>query len=194
MKEKPDAKSSLGNVELDKAEKQFEKMENDIKELTQDRMSDAPKLDVEPQTKIANSDIDKKNDLYLKPIKTIGCKEQFNEKYRNEYEFQKQFVNFTCENLEIIGDGVELWTRPFPGVAAQFWKVPVNKPLWGPRYLAEQLRKCSYHRLIMQEQTTNIEGDMQYYGKMVADKTVDRITAHPVSSKRSVFMGTDNFN
>ena len=33
----------------------------------------------------------------------------------------------------------------------------------------------------------------QYYGSMVADTTLQRLDALPVSSKRSVFMGAANF-
>jgi len=58
--------------------------------------------------------------------------------------FQKEYVQFIAENKEIIGETIEIWTRPFGGMPAEFWKVPVNKPVWGPRYLAEQIKRCYY--------------------------------------------------
>ena len=70
MSKRPDAKSSLGNEELDKAEKQFETFDENIKSMTLDRMNTAPKLDQEAQTKISNRDIDKMKEIYLKPDKS----------------------------------------------------------------------------------------------------------------------------
>ncbi len=194
LKSKPKSHSSLAEKELDKAEKQFEAFDNQVKEMTLDRMNAAPKQEIEPQTKIAISDIDKNNDTYLKPFRSIGSREKFNENYRKDYEFAKEYVNFIAENKEIIGETIEIWTKPYAGLPAEWWKVPCNKPLWGPRYLAEQIKKKCYHRLTMQEnKTTGIDGMGQYYGSMAVDTTVQRLDAHPVSSKRSVFMGANNF-
>lgn len=194
MLEKPTPKTSLAEKELDKAQKQFEQFDNQVKEMTFDRMNMAPKNEVEPQTKMSSQEISKAREIYLKPDRTIGCRDKFNEDYRKDYEFAKEYVQFTAENKEIIGEMIEMWTRPFAGMPAEFWKVPVNKPVWGPRYLAEQLKKCSYHRLIMQE-NKSVGGDYagQYYGNMVADTTIQRLDAIPVSSRKSVFMGAHSF-
>ena len=154
----------------------------------------APKLEVEPQTKIAQSDIHKNNSLYLKPVKTIGCRDKFNEKYRADYEYQKEYVNFTAENKEIIGETIDMWTRPFPGMPAEEWKVPCNKALWAPRYVAEQIKRKSYHRLVMNEAVINSsDGAGKYYGSMAVDTTVQRLDAIPVSSRKSLFMGAKAF-
>jgi len=194
MVDKPKPTSSLAEKELDKAQKQFEQFDNQVKEMTFDRMNMAPKNEVEPQTKMSSQEISKAREIYLKPDRTIGCRDKFNEDYRKEYEFAKEYVQFTAENKEIIGEMIEMWTRPFAGMPAEFWKVPVNKPVWGPRYLAEQLKKCSYHRLIMQE-NKSVGGDYagQYYGNMVADTTIQRLDAIPVSSRKSVFMSAQAF-
>ena len=47
MAEKPKAHTSLAEKELDKAEKQFDAFDQNIKELTHDRMNMAPKLEEE---------------------------------------------------------------------------------------------------------------------------------------------------
>jgi hypothetical protein len=88
---------------------------------------------------------------------------------------------------------IEIWTRPYGGVPAEFWKVPVNKPIWGPRHLAEQIKRCSYHRLSMQNTTTNSDGVGQYYGSLAVDSTIQRLDARPVSTRKSIFMGSKNF-
>ncbi len=190
MVEKPKAHTSLAQSDLDKAEKQFKEFDENIKDLTLDRMNQAPKQDVEPQTKISQKDLEKKNDIYLKPEKTIGSPQKFNEKFREQYEFDKQYVQFIAEHKEIIGDDIEVWTRPYGGVNAEFWRVPTNKPVWGPRYLAERIKGCTYHRLVMKQNVlTESNGVGQMFGAMAADTIVQRLDAMPVSSRKSIFMG-----
>ncbi len=194
LKSKPKASSSFSDQELDKAEKNFQEFDASIKEMTMDRMNKAPIQEVEPQTKIANRDIDKMKDIYLKPDKTIGCRDKFNENFRKDYEFAKEYVQFIAEHKEIIGETIDIWTRPFAGMSAEYWKVPSNKPVWGPRYLAEQIQSRTYHRLVMQSnQSAGADGFGSYYGSMAVDTTVPRLEARPVSSRRSVFMGANNF-
>lgn len=193
---RPKTQSSLAEQEMDKVAAQFETFDQQVKDLTLDRMNMAPKQEVEPQTKLSQSQIEKSRDIYLKPDKTIGSREKFNEKFRDDYNFTKEYVKFIAENKEIIGEAIEIWTKPFPGMPAEFWKVPTNKPLWGPRYLAEQIKKASYHRLTMQEHiTTGVDGQTggRFYGQMAADSIIQRLDALPVSDRKSVFMGASGF-
>lgn len=193
MAEKPKPTSSLAAQELDKAQKQFDEFDENIKQMTHDRLSAAPKQEVEPQTKMAQSDIAKSKDIYLKPVKAIGSKEKFNENYRDQYNFAKEYVQFFAENKEIIGETLEFWTKPFAGVPAEYWEVPCNKPLWAPRYVAEQIKRASYHRFTMQNTITQSTGFGEMYGSMAVDTTIQRLDAIPVSQKRSIFMGANNF-
>lgn len=193
MVHKPNV-NSASERELEKVEQQFETYKKEIDDLTLDRMNTAPKKEVEPQTKISQQDLSKSKDIYLKPKRTIGSQEAFNEKYRESYEFDKQYVNFIAENAEVIGEEINLWTKPYAGIPAEEWAVPVNKPLWGPRYLAEQIKRCNYHVFSMkQSQMTGSDGMGSYYGGMVVDEVKQRLDARPVSTKRSVFMGATNF-
>ncbi len=186
--------NSLGDKELNKAEEKFKEFDENIQEMTLDRMNAAPKLEQEPQTKIAQKDLDKCKDIYLKPIRTVGSRESFNEKYREDYNFKKEYVYFTAENKEIIGDALDFWTKPFAGMPAEEWKVPVNTPLWAPRYVAEQIKGCKYHILKMsQTQSTGADGMGQYYGSMAVQNTVQRLDAIPMEKRRSVFMGSNAF-
>lgn len=196
MSDKPKVTNSLAEKEIEKAEKQFEAYEKNIKDMTLDRMNKAPKEEVEPQTKLASSEISKSKDIYLKPVKSISCsiKDRFNEDYRQQYEFDKEYVQFIAENHEIIGETIEIWTRPYGGMPAEFWNVPCNKPVWGPRYLAERIKSCTYHRLVMQKNViTETNGIGQMYGSMAVDTTVQRLDARPVSNKKSIFMGANSF-
>lgn len=194
MSTKPNPKNSDSAKELDKAEKQFEVFDNQIKDMTLDRMNAAPKQEVEQQTKIAQRDLDKQKAIYLKPKRTIGSKEAFNEKFRDEYNFKKEYVCFIAENREIIGEAIELWVKPFPGLPAEEWAVPTNKIVWGPRYLAERIKGCSYHRFVMQQHVKTEENYAgQLFGAMAVDTTIQRLDALPASERRSIFMGASSF-
>ncbi len=118
MVERP---KTVAQKELDKVEAQFEAFDNNVKALTHDRMNEAPFKEVEAQTKLSSKDISNSKDIYLKPTKSIGSREKFNEDYRNEYNEAKEYVNFIAENKEIIGETIELWTKPFAGMPAEEW-------------------------------------------------------------------------
>ncbi len=201
---RPKKLNSLGNKELDKAEEQFKDFEKDVSSMTLDRMNQAPKKEVEQQTKLSQSDIEKSKEIYLKPKKTLGPginpktgeREKFNERFREEYEFAKEYVQFIAEHKECPGDTIkDIWTKAFPGTNCEMWDVPVNKVVWGPRYLAEQIKNAKYHRLKMEETVTRggDERGNQYYGSMAVDSIVQRLDAIPVSNRKSVFMGARTF-
>jgi hypothetical protein len=185
--------NSASQKELDKAEAEFKKFDEEVKSLTLDRMNAAPKEDTE-EPKLSQKEIAKNNEIYLKPERSIASQEKFNEKFRDEYNFQKEYVNFVATNHEIIGETIEKWTKEFPGQPAEFWKIPSGKPVWGPRFLAESLKRCNYHVFSMDErQITAADGMGSYTGRIVVDSVKQRLDAHPVSSRKSVFMGASGF-
>jgi hypothetical protein len=189
MSQKLKNPNSSTEMELDKAQEQFDKFDQNVKDLTLDRMNEAPKQELEPQTKISTRDAQKSDAIYLKPDKSIGTSQPFNERFRADYERDKTYVQFIAEHKEIIGETIEIWTRPYGGMPAEFWKVPVNKPVWGPLYLAEQIKRKFYHRLTMKEdRITSSDGMGSYFGQMVADTTIPRLEARPVSQARSIFL------
>ena len=186
--------NSSSERELMKAQEQFEAFDKNIKDMTMDRMNQAPIPETESSLKLSQQELANSKDIYLKPKRSISSKEKFNENFRENYNFDKEYVHFTAENKEIIGENIEMWTKPYPGMPAEFWEVPTNKPVWGPRYLAEQIKSKVHHRLTMQQQVitdTNFAGQM--YGALAVDTTVKRLDAHPVEKRRSVFMGSTTF-
>jgi hypothetical protein len=185
---------SVSEQELDKIEAQFEMQTKQINEMTIDHMNMAPKPDTEPQTKLSQSEILDSKDIYLKPIKSIASREKFNENYRSQYNFDKEYVYFIAENSEIIGEELDFWTKPYAGMPAEEWKVPVNKPVWGPRYVAEQIKRCSYHRLTMnQKMISGEDGLGMYTGGITVDSVIQRLDARPASKRKSIFMGSHTF-
>lgn len=194
MSEKPKVSNSASEKELDKAEKNFDDFKQQVDSLTLDRLNAAPKEEEEPQTKISQREMSKLKEVYLKPKRSINSKEKFNESFREDYNFQKEYVCFIAENRELIGESIKLWTKRFPGQPAEEWDVPVNKPVWGPRYLAERLKDCTYHRLSMQDSTV-VGSDYSgtYTGTIVVDSVINRLNAYPATQKKSVFMGASSF-
>lgn len=193
MVDKPKPHTSLAAKELEKCEEQFKAFDDNVQQLTMDRMNQAPKEDKEPH-QIAQRDIDNSKDVYLKPFRTIGSREKFNERFRGDYEFAKEYVRFIARNEEAQGETIDMWTKPYPGMPAEEWKVPVGKPVWAPRYVAERLHNCNYHRMTMTDQVTG--GDSmgtKYYGQMAVDSIIQRLDATPVSNKKSIFMGAGGF-
>lgn len=180
--------NSTAQKQLDKAEREFEDFEKNVKKIEVAAVSDTPVEESEPQTKLSKKEIRNSKDIYLKPKRVIfpspdkktGKPEEFNEKFREEYEFQKQLVRFIAENHEIIGETIsDIWTRPFGGIPAESWDVPVNTPVWGPRYLAEQIKRKCYTRFVMEDKPTSAEGGMTYYGAMKVETKKPRLSAVP---------------
>lgn len=166
----------IANKEAEKIDEQINKTQESIKEVS-DKIVNLPPPKEEDRHQIPK---DKgANEIYLKPKRTMLNRDKFNEQFRSKYEHDKQYVRFIAENVEIKGERIEIWTRPFGGLPAELWEVPVNKPVWGPRYLAEQIKRKYYHRLIMEDKPISAEGGMTYYGSMAVDSIVHRMNAHP---------------
>lgn len=196
MAKKPEgALTPVMNEELKKVDEQFQKYDENVKSLTMDRMNLVPKPEAEPQKLFSQKDLEKSTDIYLKPRRRIASREKFNERFRKAYEFDSEMVQFQAQNNEIVGESIEMWTKPYAGVPAEEWVVPVNKPVWGPRYLAEQIKRKFYHRLKTEDNRVVGSDNMgSYTGQVVVDTTIPRLDAFPVNTQRkSVFMGATNF-
>ncbi len=177
--------------EIEKAAAEFDAFDAHVKSLTLDELSSAPKVETEMQVKQSQREINKQDGIYLKPDRRVNSKENFNEKYRTEFDFKNEYVPFIAENKEIIGEAIEMWTKPFPGISAEFWKVPTNKKVWGPRYLAEQISKKSYTRLTMEDKVVSSDGMGTYTGQMVATNRIQRLDARPARGSSQVAMASD---
>jgi hypothetical protein len=198
--EKPQNVTPEVAKELDKVEEQFKAKEDNFKGLTLDNMNTAPLAEID--YKMSQSEVNNSKDIYLKPVKSIGpgvnaktgAREQFNEKFRKQWEFQKEYVHFTAYNNMVQSEDIEMWTKPFPGVNCEFWKVPCNRPIWGPRYLAEQLTRCRHHNLTMKKDSiVGSDGMGTYHGTIIAKETVQRLDAQPVVEQKSIFMSSKAF-
>lgn len=189
MAGKPNLNSPSAQKELDKVEEQFDVQEQEIKSLNLDRV--LPSKENYPEHQISSKEIEKSPDIYIKPKRSFPSREKFNEKFRDQYNRAKEYVHYTVQHEEIKGENVDFWTKPFPGVPAEEWSIPSGKAVWIPRYVADHLENnCTYHRLRTQDRPTSVEGGMTYFGSMVVDELIYRISARPVSTRRTISMGS----
>jgi hypothetical protein len=190
------ARPKLSNSaeEIEKAKEQIDQFSEQIKSISMDETSKAPLETPEPQTKLSNKEIRETKEIYLKPKRTIfpsanpktGKAEEFNEKFRKEYEYRKEYVKFIAENHEVIGESIPAWTKPYAGIPAEEWDVPVNKPVWGPRHLVDQIARKCYTRFVMEDVPTTPQGSISYYGAMVVESRRPRLSARRVENETSV--------
>lgn len=178
-----------GKKELENVTVQFDLFEKQMRALSE---SSSPIVETEQQTKLSSREVNSMDAPVIKPFRTIGSKEKFNENFRAQYDYAKQYVKAIAENNEIKGETIELWTKPFPGVPAEFWKVPVNKPVMIPRYLASQLNTRIYNQYIQEDKNykTGTEGGHQFYTGIVSKQTVHRLDCRPAANAMySMFTG-----
>lgn len=180
MSERPRV-NSKGQQELDKVADQFEDYSSQIRKIS-DNVTDAPQAsDYNPSTKISAREAHRAARI-MKPTKTIGSKERFNEAYRGEYEEAKKYVTCIVENFEFSGK-IDCWTKPFPGMPAEYWELPCGTPIIVHRYVADRISQCSYRRLSMDDTpspTNYVESDR--LGAIVVAETKRRLDARPVGS------------
>lgn len=181
MAEKPKV-DATAQKELDKIDNHF----NEAVKSLAEKVANPPKLvEEEQQTKLSSREVNSFDAPYIKPTRQIASKEQFNEKYRAQYDFDKEYIRAIAENLELVGTTCEFWTKPYPGLPAQFWQVPVNKPVMIPRYVAKRLAECSYIRYMADDnrnQATGTEGGHQFYTNMIARETRRRLDCRPAGN------------
>ena len=182
MANKPHVNSE-GQKELEKVEKQFDEYKSQVDSLLDARSPTAEKQELQ----ISQKDTENSKDVYLKPVRAIMSREKFNEKFREQYNRAKEYVHYIAINNEVLGETIEMWTKPFPGLPAEFWQIPVNKPVWMPRYVQEKLEHgCSYRRLKTEDKVVGNDGWGKYTGQIVIDTVIARLTAQPVTTRKNI--------
>ena len=176
---RPPKVNSLGEKQLQQAEKQLEKFTEEVKELASSDSSPTIR-ETEPQTKLSSKEVAKTDAPYIRPSRVICSKETFNENFRREYEEAKKYVKCIVENNEIRGDIVETWVKKFPGMPAEFYQVPVNKPIYLPRMVADHLASRFYTRFSMADKSPTEIREGEPMQTMVAKEQIRRIDCRPV--------------
>ena len=184
--------NSEGQKELDKVENQVKQFSDSVSSAREDRGNLVMK-EVEPQTKMSQSEMNNSSLLYLKPKRTFPSRERFNERFRDEYNRQSEYVDFIAENHEVKGESIDFCIKKFPGVPVEEWVVPVNKPVSAPRYVKERIEECGYTVFTTADKQLGSEGGVMYYGQMVAEERKSRLSAREFIKKPRIFMGNHVF-
>lgn len=177
MKKKPNVADGLAQKEVDRLDAEFNAKEKQMSEMTQDAMKDAPLKELAPQVKISKEALEKTDAPKIVPCLTRAA----NGKKKSEQDALRkrawEYIKVIAENNEVIGEDIEFWHKPMiAGEDLHFWKIPVNKPIYVPRHIAEHIRSRKYHRLKTDENIrveTNQFGDMM--GRMIATETRQRL-------------------
>lgn len=184
--------NSEGERELNKVEDQINRFSDSVSSAREDRGFLSTK-ETEPQTKLSQSEINGTNTIYLKPKRTFPSREKFNDKYREEYNRQREYVEFIAENNEVKGESIDFCIKKFPGMPVEEWVVPVNKPVSAPLYVKERIQECGYTVFTTTDRQVGSEGGVMYFGQMVAEERKSRLTAREVSRNPKIFMSSRAF-
>jgi len=188
MSDKKPRVNAEGQRELEKVETQLDNF-NDSMQEAKEKSRTLVSQETEPQTKIAQADMAKSDVIYLKPKRTFPSSEKFNEKFRDDYNYEREYVEFIAENNEIKGESIDFCIKKFPGVPVEEWVVPVNKPISAPRYVKERIQECGYTIFTTIDAPVGSETGVTYYGQMVAEQRRDRLIARDYVKKPRIFTG-----
>lgn len=181
--------NSESERQLQQAAEKFDAFQEGIKSLNMDQAASIPLTEVEPNTQLSQREIRKAPDIYLKPKKTMFAPgEKFNEKFRDLWDYKKEIVRFIAENKEAPTDAMlcDVWTRPIGGQPAHSWDVPLNKPVWGPRYLAEQIRAKVHNKLVIKEGPITQTQGIDFNTQMAYLEKKPRLSAEPCREEITV--------
>lgn len=176
--------NSEGQKTLDRAVEKIDAFQEQAREFNPfTGLQNIPQT--EQQTKISTREANQADAIWITPVRSIkrstGGKDKatvhWDEKWQGQHDEDWKYVKCIVENNELIGEAIEVWTAKWGCDPAHFWKVPVNKPVMIPRLLAEQLSKCHYHRLKMEDGSEKVNF---VNSRFVADHVVRRIDARPV--------------
>jgi hypothetical protein len=176
-----------GQKELDKVESQIDKFSDSVS-LASERNQNLPFKETEPQTKLSQAEINASSNIYLKPKRIFPSREKFNEKFRDEFNRQSQYVEFIAENHEVKGESIDLCIKKFPGMPVEEWIVPVNKNVSAPLYVKERIQQCGYTVFTTVDRSTGSEGGIVYYGQMVSEEVKSRLSVKEVVRKSRIYL------
>ena len=179
---KPNVTNGPVQKEIDRLDAEFKAKSEQMSNLTQEEINKAPLKEVEPQTKLSQAQIKELDAPKIVPSRT----KKANGKKKPEQDSLRkrawEYIKVICENNEIFQEPLKFWYKPMiGGEDCHYWEIPVGRPVYIPRHVAEHIRSRKYHRLVMQEEMT-VEhtqfGEMR--GKMVATETRQRLDCRVV--------------
>lgn len=159
----------------------LEKTTEEMKNLTVDEINKAPLTEVEPQTKMSKEEVEHYDAPVIKPTRSFPAHSKPSSKEKKERERGWELVKCIAENVEIYGEKIEFWLNKYLGDPTHFWEIPVNKPIYLPRFVAEHLATRTYHRFKMVDRSGRsfMEGSSSGEESLVVRETLARVTCKP---------------
>jgi len=98
---------------------------------------------VELKAQITDAQKKDPNVLYLEPVHRVRTGVQKDPKMEEKNGYLREYVTGVYENMIITGEPQDLWYNPpeLPGEDYCCWKIPANRPIAIPRFLAQHLSK-----------------------------------------------------
>ena len=97
---------------------------------------------------------------YIKPSRRMAAVSKPKPEQEKLRKAAWEYIKCIVENYELRSESVDFWyTPPLSGEDTCEWIVPVNRPIYLPRMVAEHLATRSYNRIVMQDASHKFSGE-----------------------------------
>lgn len=159
--------------------------QKNLESTSMDAVAAAPIKETAAQTQISAKQIEKTDAPWIKPSRSYspGKGEKRIPQLEAEIARGKEYIKCIAENAECLGARLEFWLKKYPGEPCHFWEIPVNRPVYLPRYVAEHISTRWYSRIKMSEGAIYDVGsaDGGLLNHMQVTERVRRLDCRPVA-------------
>lgn len=124
-----------------KAVRSMEELETAVRGLREAGSVQEENVSVELDAKVSSKDKREAGILYLEPVTRIPTGGKKHPEIEKQREYLYEWVKGIYENKIIGGEGIDFWLGVIPGDDYCRWKVPANRPVALPRFVAQHLSK-----------------------------------------------------
>lgn len=146
--------------EVDKIDAQIDSTQANLAQINVDTKPHVV-ADQKVQTEASRSEILKYDAPYIKPVRSMPACSRAKPEQEKMRKAAWEYIRCIVENYEVRGESVQFWyCPPLSGEQTWEWIIPVNIPVWIPRMVAEHLSTRSYNRIVMQDSSHKMQGEM----------------------------------
>ncbi|HEX5553450.1 MAG TPA: hypothetical protein VFX43_09400 [Chitinophagaceae bacterium] len=166
--------------ELESAAIAATKMQEQMSALTQDAMQSAPLHEVEAQTKMTKKQVEEYDAPVIRATKSMPSTGKALPQEAQAREDGWKYIKCIAENNEVVGEMIEFWYKKFSGDPIYFWQVPVNKPIYLPKHVAQHISDRKYHVMKMQSKPIHEVAFGEPMDRLVCQETRRRLDCRSV--------------
>lgn len=168
------------NKELEQAIVNSDKMREDMSKITMDAVAGVPLAETDVQTKMTKKQIEEYDAPVIKPSKSMPSTGKPLDKEKAMREDGWKYIKVIAENNEVVGERVDFWHKKFAGDPIYYWEIPVNKPIYVPKHIAQHLSERKYHVFKMQDRSREGLQHGDYAQSLICQETRRRIDCRSV--------------